>query len=61
MKDDPTIWEVDDALWADLQPLLVITKPRKKPGRPRCDDRPIFNGLIWLARNGGQLKTLPRQ
>lgn len=60
IKDDPTIWEVDDALWRVLQPLLVITKPRKKPGRPRSDDRAIFNGLIWLARNGGQWKTLPR-
>lgn len=59
--DDPTIWEVDDALWGVLQPLLVITKPRKKPGRPRVNDRAIFNGLIWLARNGGQWKTLPRQ
>ncbi len=59
--DDPTIWEVDDALWAALQPLLVITKPRKKSGRPRSDDRAIFNGLIWLARNGGQWKSLPRQ
>ena len=58
--DDPTIWEVDDALWAIVHPLLVITKPRIKPGRPRCDDRPIFNGLIWLARNGGQWKSLPR-
>ena len=60
-KDDPTIWEVDDALWADLQPLLVIDKPRKKPGRPRHDDRPIFNGLIWLARTGAQWAALPRQ
>ncbi len=60
-KDDPTIWEVDDALWAELRPLLVITKPRKKSGRPRSDDRAIFNGLIWLARNGGQWKSLPRQ
>jgi len=60
-KDDPTIWRVDDALWAELQPLLVIDKPRKKPGRPRLDDRPIFDGLIWLARNGGQWATLPRQ
>ncbi len=59
-KDDPTIWEVDDALWAVVQPLLVITKPRIKPGRPRSDDRAIFNGLIWLARNGGQWKTIPR-
>jgi len=59
-KDAPTIWRVDDALWAELQPLLVIDKPRKKPGRPRLDDRPMFDGLIWLARNGGQWHTLPR-
>jgi putative transposase len=59
-KDDPTIWRVDDALWAELQPLLVITKPRKKPGRPRNEDRPIFDGLIWLARTGSQWDALPR-
>ncbi len=60
-KDAPTIWRVDDALWAELQPLLVIDKPRKKPGRPRKDDRPIFDGLIWLARSGGQWQSMPRQ
>jgi transposase len=57
--DDPTIWQVDDALWADLQPALVIAKPRRKPGRPRADDRRIFNGLLWLARTGCQWKELP--
>lgn len=60
-QDDPTIWEVDDALWAELAPLLVIHKPRKKSGRPPVDNRALFNGLIWLARNGGQWKSLPRQ
>jgi len=60
-RDDPTIWRVDDALWAELQPLLVIAKPRKKPGRPRLDDRAMFDGLIWLARSGGQWATLPRE
>src|SRR3954451_3962601 len=60
MKDAPTLWRVDDAPWAELQPLLVITKPRKKPGRPRLDDRPIFDGLIWLARTGSQWAALPR-
>ena len=59
--DDPTIWRVDDALWAELRPLLVIAKPRKKPGRPRRDDRALFDGLIWLARSGGQWATLPRE
>src|SRR6478672_4928028 len=53
-RDDPTIWRVDDALWAELQPVLRIDKPRKKPGRPRVDDRAIFAGLIWLARTGSQ-------
>jgi len=60
-QDGPTIWRVDDALWAEIAPLLVSDKPRKRPGRPRLDDRPRFDGLIGLARNGGQWATLPRQ
>jgi transposase len=58
--DDPTIWRVDDALWALLAPILKSDKPRKKPGRPRRDDRAIFDGLIWLARTGSQWSQLPR-
>jgi transposase len=58
-KDDPTIWRVDDALWAKLEPILASAKVRKKPGRPRRDDRAIFDGLIWLARTGGQWAALP--
>jgi transposase len=60
-QDDPTIWRVDDALWALLEPLLRSDKPRKKPGRPRRDDRAIFDGLIWLARTGAQWSALPRE
>ena len=59
-KDDPTIWRVDDALWVLLEPVLRVAKVRKKPGRPRRDDRAIFNGLIWLARTGSQWSELPR-
>jgi transposase len=58
-KDDPTLWEVDDALWARIAPLLVVDKPRKKPGRPRRDDRVLVNGLIWMARTGAQWAALP--
>jgi transposase len=60
-RDDPTIWRVDDALWATLEPILKVDKPRKKPGRPRRDDRQIFDGLIWLARTGSQWAALPRE
>lgn len=52
---------MDDALWAELPPLLVVTKPRKQPGAPRTNDRPIFAGVIWLARTGSQWAALPRE
>lgn len=58
--DDATIWRVDDALWADLRPLLVGDKPREKPGRNRNDARPILDGLIWLSRTGAQWAAWPR-
>jgi len=59
--DDPTIWRVDDALWTLLEPVLRSAKQRTKPGRPRRDDRAIFDGLIWLARTGAQWSQLPRE
>ena len=60
-KDDPTIWRVDDDLWALVGPILKSKKVRKKLGRPRRDDRAIFDGLIWLARTGAQWSQLPRE
>jgi transposase len=60
-KDDPTIWRGDDELWALLAPILKSDKTRKKPGRPRRDDRAIFTGLIWLARTGAPWSQLPRE
>ena len=60
-KDDPTIWLIDDDLWALLEPVLKSTKDRKKAGRPRRDDRAIFDGLVWLARSGSQWSQLPQQ
>ncbi len=56
--EDPTIWQVDDALWALLAPLRHLEQARKKPGRPRVDDRLLFDGLIWLARTGSQWAAL---
>jgi len=58
-KEEPTIWRVDDVLWAHLAPLLVVDKPRKKSGRPRTDDRPLFDGVLWMISTGAQWKTMP--
>ena len=60
-KDDPTIWRVDDVLWARLAPLLVVDKPRKKAGRPRRADRALFDGALWVLRTGAQWRTLPAE
>ncbi len=60
-KDDPTIWRVEDILWAKLEPILRSPKVCKKPGRPWRGDRAIFDGLIWLARTGSQWAVLPRE
>lgn len=59
--DDPTIWNVDDALCALLEPILRTDKLRKKPDRPRRDDRAIVDGRIHLARTGCQWAALPRE
>ncbi|WP_420594240.1 transposase [Deinococcus sp.] len=61
IDEQPVIWEVPDALWTRLAPLLLIDKPRKKSGRPARDARSIFNGLIWLARTGSQWSQIPAQ
>jgi len=60
-KDDPTIWRADDVLWARGAPLLVVVKPRKKPGRPRTNDCPLFDGVIWVLRTGAQWGAVPRE
>ncbi len=59
LNDLPGIPRVDDALWAQLAPRLAIHKPRKKSGRPRCDDRAIVDGLLWLAYTGAGWSELP--
>ena len=41
--------------------MLAVDKLRKKPGAPRKGDRGLFNGLIWLARTGGQWAAIPRR
>ncbi len=47
-----TIWRTPDELWQRIAPVLVIDKPRKKLGRPRVNDRRIFDGLIYLEKHG---------
>ena len=51
---------VTDALWAVLAPLLPPEPPKRKGGRPRCDDRAALAGIIFVLRSGIPWEMLPR-
>ncbi len=52
-------WEVSDALWEWVAPLIPPAPSHAKGGRPRVADRPIFAALIYLLRTGEQWNALP--
>jgi transposase len=52
--------ELTDERWERLAPLLP--EPRASPGggpKP-IPNRPVVGGILWVLRNGGRWKALPR-
>ena len=39
-------WEVSDALWERVQPLIPPRPPHLKGGRPAQDDRQMFAAIL---------------
>jgi putative transposase len=56
-----TIWEVPDALWRRIEPLLIERYPPKVEGRPHADWRRILDGIIFRMRSGCQWDKVPRE
>ncbi len=56
-----TIWEVPDALWEKILPILLEFWPKKPTGRRTADWRAAFNGIIFRMRTGCQWEQLPRK
>ncbi len=46
-----TIWEVPDALWETILPILLEFWPRKPTGRRHADWRAALNGIIFRMRS----------
>jgi|GEM_PF-3512031 len=58
----PTIWTVDDELWAKIEPLIPPPKPAKGPGgRPPVADRIVLNGILYVLRSGCPWKHVPKE
>ena len=53
-------YQIPDALWERIRPLLPAPKPKKKEGRPRMDDRQAMTANVYVARTGCQWNALPR-
>ena len=54
-----TIWEVPDGLWDCLEMILQERYPPRPTGRPRCDLRPVVDGIVFRMRTGCQWNKLP--
>ena len=54
-------WELSDAQWKLIEPIL---RPRLRAdgrGRPWQDARAVLNGILWVLGTGAQWRELPRQ
>lgn len=54
---------VEDALWAEIEPLLPPAKPRrlKNPGRKPVPDRAALTGILFVLRTGLRWRDLPAE
>ena len=57
----PTIWRVDDALWAEVEKVLEEFDPPARFGPDRIDQRKALDGMIHRMRSGVQWNHLPRE
>ncbi|MFC4517241.1 IS5 family transposase [Streptomyces ehimensis] len=55
-------WEVDDGLWAVIEPLLPRVERRvRHPGRKRHPDRLVFQGILFVLHTGIAWEHLPQE
>jgi len=50
-------YELTDTQWSLIEDLL----PEQTMGRPRLDDRTLFNGILWILCSGAAWRDLPER
>jgi transposase len=55
-------WEVADALWERIEPLLPVVERRYRyPGRRRLDQRKVLCGILFVLYTGTRWEFLPQE
>jgi putative transposase len=61
VKPFPTIWRVPDELREKIESIFEKYDPPKRTGRPRVDQRAIWDAVIFRLRTGCQWNRLPKE
>jgi transposase len=51
-------WEVGDALWERVQPLIPERPPHPKGGRPAEEDRQMFAAILYVGAHRHPMECL---
>jgi PAS domain S-box-containing protein len=54
-------WEVSDALWERVRPLIPKRPAHRKGGRPAEDNRQMFAAIMYVLHTGIPWNALPRE
>jgi transposase len=58
----PSRFEIDDGLWAEIEPLIPLRPRRKRyPGRKPIADRLALNGVLHVLHTGIAWEDLPQE
>src|SRR5215469_3331321 len=54
-------WELSDAQWELIEPMLRPKRRADGRGRPWQDTRAVLNGTLWVLGTGAQWRELPKR
>ena len=54
-------WELSDAQWQLIEPILRPKRRADGRGRPWQDTRAVLNGILWVLGTGAQWRELPEK
>lgn len=54
-------WDLSDAQWKLIEPILRPQRRADGRGRPWQDTRAVLNGILWVLGTGAQWRELPQK